>query len=183
MSRITTPVQIEDAPEASQALLANVEKSLGSVPNIFRIISNSHAVLEGYLGLSASLGKGTLSAATRERIALAVAQLNGCDYCLAAHTYLAQNVAKLNGVEIEANRAGTSTDAKAAIAVKFAVEIARSRGKVDKDAIAALKQAGFSEAEIVEIIGNVALNVLTNYINEVLDTDIDFPATKLAKAA
>lgn len=183
MSRITTPARIKDAPEASQELLTNVQKSLGSVPNIFRIISNSPAVLEGYLGLSASLGKGTLSAATRERIALAVAQLNGCDYCLAAHTYLAQNVANLNGVEIEANRAGTSTDAKAAIAVKFAVEIARSRGKVDKYAIAALKQAGFSEAEIVEIIGNVALNVLTNYINEVLDTDIDFSATKLAKTA
>ena len=183
MSRITTPAQIEDAPEASQELLANVQKSLGSVPNIFRIISNSPAVLEGYLGLSASLGKGTLSAATRERIALAVAQVNGCDYCLAAHTYLAQNVAKLNGVEIEANRAGTSTDAKAAVAVKFAVEIARSHGQVDKNAIAAVKQAGFSDAEIVEIIGNVALNVLTNYINEVLETDIDFPATKLAKAA
>ena len=183
MSRITTPAKIEDAPEASQELLSNVQKSLGSVPNIFRIISNSPAVLEGYLGLSASLGKGTLNAATRERIALAVAQVNDCDYCLAAHTYLAQNVAKLNGVEIEANRAGTSTDAKAAVAVKFAVEIARSHGQVDKNAIAAVKQAGFSDAEILEIIGNVALNVLTNYINEVLETDIDFPATKLAKAA
>ena len=183
MSRIKTPAQIKDAPEASQELLGTVQNMLGSVPNMFRIISNSPAVLEGYLGLSAAISKGKLSAATRERIALAVAQVNGCDYCLAAHTYLAQNVAKLNGVEIDANRAGTSTDAKAAVAVSFAVEIARSRGQIDKDAIAVVKDAGFSDEEIVEIIGNVALNVLTNYVNEVLDTEIDFPATRLAKAA
>ena len=84
MTRLSIPATITDAPAASQPLLQTVEKQLGSVPNLFRLIANSPAALEGYLSLSGALAKGSLPAATRERIALAVAELNGCGYCLAA---------------------------------------------------------------------------------------------------
>ncbi|MBA4748929.1 MAG: peroxidase-related enzyme [Sphingopyxis sp.] len=182
MSRIPTPASIDAAPEASRPLLEAVKKQLGVAPNLFRIVSTSPAALEGYLGLNGALGKGKLPAATRERIALAVAQINGCDYCLAAHTYLGQNVAKLDATEIAANRHGTSHDAKADVAVRFAAKIAKARGAVSADDVAAVKAAGYDDAQLVEIIAHVALNTLTNYVNTVLDTEIDFPRVEALAA-
>jgi len=175
MSRIYTPASIDDAPEASKGSLKAVNNLLGSVPNLFRIVANSPQTLEGYLGLNGALAKGSLSAQTRERIALAVAEINGCNYCLAAHNYLGANLAKLSKAEIEAARRGTSSDTKAAVAVGFAAKITNNRGAVFENDLQAVRNAGYSDAEIVEIIGNVALNTLTNYINEVLGTEIDFP--------
>jgi AhpD family alkylhydroperoxidase len=113
MSRLYTSPSIEAAPAASQPLLQTVKTKLGSVPNLFRVVASSPAALEGYLGLSGALSKGLLSAQTRERIALAVAEINGCGYCLAAHTYIARNAAKLDDAEITANRNGASNDPKA----------------------------------------------------------------------
>lgn len=178
MSRIPTPASISEAPEASRALLEAVNSLLGTVPNLFRITSNSPKTLEGYLGLNGALSAGSLSAQTRERIALAVAQINDCDYCLAAHDYLGRNIAKLSTEEIEAARRGNSGDEKAAVAVEFAVKITEERGNVSSDDVQKVLDAGYSNAELVEIIGNVALNVLTNYINRVLSTDIDFPSVQ-----
>ena len=176
MSRIPTPASIADAPEASKASLEAVNNLLGSVPNLFRIVANSPETLEGYLGLNAALGKGLLDAPTRERIALAVAEFNGCNYCLAAHQYLGSNLAKLSAAEIEVNRRGSSSDAKAAVAVEFAVKVVKNRGKVSDSDVVAVRAAGYSDAELVEIVGHVALNTLTNYVNEVLGTEVDFPA-------
>jgi uncharacterized peroxidase-related enzyme len=183
MSRITIPASIEASPAASQPFLVAVKKMLGSVPNLFRMVGNSPAALEGYLGLNGALAKGKLDAKTRERIALAVAEINGCDYCLAAHTYLGKNLAKLDDLEIAANRNGGSGDAKADAAVRFAAKIVKARGHVADGDLQATKAAGFSDAEIVEIISHVALNTLTNYINNVTGTDIDFPAVAAAKKA
>jgi AhpD family alkylhydroperoxidase len=104
MPRITTPASIETSPKASQPLLQAVKKQLGSVPNLFRVVANSPGALEGYLGLNSGLAKGMLDGRTRERIALAIAEMNGCDYCLAAHSYLAKTLAKLDDAEIVANR-------------------------------------------------------------------------------
>src|SRR5882724_3634836 len=125
MSRIQTPATITAAPAASQPLLQAVEKQLGVVPNLFRLLANSPATLEGFLGLSGALGKGELSAPTRERIALAVAEVNGCSYCLSAHTYLGKNLAKLDDAEMSVNRKGASNDSKADAAVRFAANVAR----------------------------------------------------------
>ena len=130
MSRLLTPASIEASPTAAQPLLHAVEKQLGVVPNLFRVVGNSPAALEGYLGLNGALGKGELEAATRERIALAVAEVNACDYCLSAHTYLGKNLAKLSEAEIAANRDGMSTDSKADAAVRFAVKLVKARGHV-----------------------------------------------------
>ena len=154
MSRLPTPASIETSPAASQPLLQAVKKQFGVVPNLFRLVGTSPAALEGYLGLNGALGKGALEAPTRARIALAVAEVNGCDYCLSAHSYLGKNLTKLSDAEIAANRNGHSADAK----------------------------AGYDDAQVIEIVLHVALNTLTNYVNEVAKTAIDFPAVA-ARAA
>jgi AhpD family alkylhydroperoxidase len=125
MTRIATAATVSDAPEASRPLLDAVARQVGVVPNIFRAIALSPRALEGYLGLSGALAKGALPAATRERIALA--EVNGCGYCLSAHTYLASNLARLDDAEITANRNGASNDVKADAAVGFAAKVAKDR--------------------------------------------------------
>jgi uncharacterized peroxidase-related enzyme len=183
MSRIKTIPSIADAPEASRPMLENAKKKLGSVPNLFRVIANSPAALEGYLGVMTALSKGRLDPKTHERIALAVAEINGCSYCLSAHSYLARHVAKLDDAELTANRNGASNDPKADAAVRFAAAIVRERGRVSDADVKAVKKAGFDDAQLVEIVAHVALNTLTNYVNEVALTEIDFPAVSPRKAA
>lgn len=181
MSRIAIPSR-EAAPAAAQPLLDAVEKQLGVVPNLFRLIAISPTTLQGYLGLSGALAK-TLNVKTRERIALAVAQVNSCDYCLSAHTYLGLNLAKLDEVEIVLNRQGASSDPVANAAVAFAATVARARGQVADADVAAVRAAGFTDAQIVEIVGLVAENVFTNFLNNVAGTAIDFPVVHAAEAA
>lgn len=176
MTRIATLATIDAAPAAAKPLLEAVNKQLGSVPNLFRVVANSPAALEGYLGLSGALGKGSLPAATRERIALAVAETNGCDYCLAAHSFLGKKFAKLDEAEILANRSGHSGDSKADAAVQFAVAVTTARAHVSDHDLRAVKLAGYDDAQVVEIILHVALNTLTNYVNTVARTEVDFPA-------
>jgi uncharacterized peroxidase-related enzyme len=175
MNRLAIPASIDAAPEAARPLLQAVNRQIGSVPNLFRLVANSPAALEGYLGMSGALAKGRLPAATRERIALAVAQINACGYCLAAHTYLGSQVAKLSDAEMTANRQGRSDDAKADAAVRFAARVATQRGHVSDADVAAVRDAGYDDGQIVEIVQHVALNTWTNYINEVARTVIDFP--------
>jgi uncharacterized peroxidase-related enzyme len=183
MPRIPIPVTLEAAPAASQALLAEVNKQLGAVPNLFRLVANSPTALEGYLGLLRALSKGTLPAPTRERIALTIAEINGCDYCLSAHTCLGKSLAKLDDAEITANRGGASIDPKANAAVRFAAKVARERGHVSTEDVNAVRSAGYDDAQIIEIVLHVALNTWTNYINEVAKTDIDFPVVAARKVA
>ena len=175
MSRIPTPATINDAPEASRPVLEAIQKQIGSVPNIFRLVSNSPAALNGLTALQGALGKGKLGPATRERIALTMAEANGCDYCLSAHTYTGTKFAKLDESEIEANRRGTSNDPKAAAAVEFARALVDARGSVAPGEVEKVRAAGYGDAEILEIIAHVALNTFTNYVNEALGTEIDFP--------
>lgn len=174
MTRIHTP-STEQTPAASLPLLDAVRAQLGVVPNLMKVVGNSPAALEGYLALNGALGKGTLGARTGERIALAVAEYNACSYCLSAHSYLASQLAKLDADEIGRNRQGISSDPKAAAAVRFALQVAKARGHVADADIAIVKAAGFSDAEVIEIVLHVALNTLTNYVNEVARTEIDFP--------
>lgn len=182
MSRISIPT-VEQSLPAAQPLLAAVKQQLGVVPNLMKLVGHSPAALEGYLSLNGALGKGSLPVALRERIALAIAEFNGCDYCLAAHSYLGANVARLSVDEINAARDGHSADGRSAAALAFALQVAKKHGKVCDDDLAALRQAGFNEGETVEIVLNVALNVLTNYVNNVARTTLDFPAAAALQAA
>lgn len=182
MTRISIPAA-DQTPAASRPLLDAVNKQLGVVPNLMKVLGNSPAALGGYLNLNGALARGTIGAKSGERIALAIAEFNRCGYCLAAHTYLGKNVAKLDDTEIAANRDGSSSDPKADAAVRFAVNVAQERGHVSDAAVQAVKSAGYSDAEVMEIVLHVALNTLTNYVNEVAQTKIDFPAVELRRAA
>jgi len=164
-------------------MLEAVKKQLGLVPNLFRMVANSPAALEGYVGLLGALGKGALPSATHERIALVVAEFNGCDYCLSAHTYLGSHVAKLDDAEMTANRSGASNDVQADAAVRFASKVLRQRGHVSDDDVQAVRTAGYTDAQIVEIVQHVALNIWTNYVNNVAKTEIDFPVVTARNAA
>jgi uncharacterized peroxidase-related enzyme len=175
MSRIPAPDSIARSEPAAQPLLEAVQRQLGSVPNMFRLIGTSPAALEGYLGLNGALGKGRLDARTRARLALTVAEQNRCEYCLSAHTYLGKNLVKLDDAEMVANREAGSEDEKAGAALRFAAELVRKRGHVDEAEVRAVRAAGYTDAELVEIVLHVALNTLTNYVNTALGTDLDFP--------
>lgn len=174
MSRISTPIP-EAAPEASQAILSAIAAKLGRVPNFFRVLSNSPVALGAHGELSQALGKA-LDVKTRERIALAVAAVNGCEYCDAAHTYTGFNLAKLSREEIDLARQGTSAEPRAAAAAAFARRVAEARGKVSQEDVDAVRAAGFSEAQIVEVVAVVAENFFTNLINNVTAAEVDFPA-------
>jgi len=181
MPRFTIPTR-DTAPAASRPILDAVDKQFGVVPNLFRLVAQSPAALAGLTSLSGALAKA-LDVKTRARIAIATAQANGCDYCLSAHNYLGINLAKISPEEIALNRKGGSSDAKADAAVRFATKVATTHGKVSEADLSAVRHAGFSDAQIIEIVAVVAENFLTNLINNVAETDIDFPVVRAAQAA
>ncbi|TCV90578.1 carboxymuconolactone decarboxylase family protein [Sulfurirhabdus autotrophica] len=182
MSRISIPT-LEQSIDASRPLLAAVEKQLGVVPNLMKLVGHSPAALEGYLSLNGALAKGKLNVQLRELIAMAVAEFNGCDYCLSAHDYLSRNVAKLSDSEIQSARDVFSHDGHTHAALRFARRVAETRGRVSDHDLATVLDAGFDEASVIEIVVSVALNVLTNYVNNVAQTDIDFPKVTARLAA
>jgi len=160
-------------------LFATVQRTLGATPNMTKAMANSRALLKGYVELSGALSRGVLPAGVREQIALAVAQSNGCSYCLSAHTYLGENVAKLDTAELTAARKAVSADRKVAAILRLAVAVNDSRGDLAEDELDEARAAGVSDEEIAEVIGHVALNVLTNYFNKAADTQIDFPVVSV----
>lgn len=180
MSRITT-IEQANASTEQKALLDAIQGQLGMVPNFLKIFANSPAALRAFLGLHGIANEGVLNAQTRERIALALAQQNACEYCLSAHTAIGRK-AGLSGSEIAANRAGTSEDAKAAVAVKLARSLAEQNGDVATAELVEARAAGYSDAEIVEIITHVGMNVLTNILGKASRVEIDFPRVTLKAA-
>lgn len=168
MTRITA-LSLDHAPAGSRTALEGIQKGLGFIPNAFRTLAHSPAALNGYLGLAQALGKSSLSAAEREVVALATSQINGCDYCLAAHSFFATK-AGLSDEAISQAREGTLS----AVAT-LAHQITESRGQLSDAQIAAAREAGLTDSKIVEVIAQVTLLTLTNYLNNVATTDIDFP--------
>lgn len=181
MSRINV-IEHKSANEEQKLLLDAIQSQLGMVPNFLKVFANSPSALRAFLGLHGIAGEGSLDPQTRERIALALAQQNTCEYCLSAHTAIGRK-AGLNGSEIEANRAGTSQDAKAAAAVKFAKSLAEHSGEVTTAEILDVRNAGYSESDIVEIITHVGMNILTNILGKASRLDIDFPKVELQLAS
>jgi uncharacterized peroxidase-related enzyme len=173
MSRI--PILSPDqAPASAKPILDAVNTQLGVIPNMFRLFANSPPALAALAGLDAAHVK-VLDIKTRTGIALAVAQVNGCGYCLSAHTYIGLNLAKISLEEAILNRQGTSGDAKTAAAVRFAATVARTRGQVADADLAAVRGAGYGDAQILEIVSVTIQNFLTNFVNNVAQTDVDFP--------
>lgn len=174
MSRIE-PVNYEQSTGRAKELLDAVKSKLGMTPNMMKAMANSPAVLEAYLNFSGALASGTLSGKLREQIALIAAEANGCGYCASAHTAIGKMIG-LNEDAIKAARAGNATNAKDDAALKFARALIVNRGQIGEQELQAVKAAGFTDGEVGEIVANVALNIFTNYFNEVAETEVDFPA-------
>jgi len=181
MSRISA-VSNEAANTEQRSLLDAIQSQLGMVPNFLRVFAHSPDALKAFLGLHHIANQGSLDAPTRERIALALAQKNQCEYCLSAHTAIGRK-AGLSGEEIEANRAGSSVDAKAAVAVKFARALAEHNGEITNAELQSMRDVGYSEADIVEVITHVGMNILTNILGKSSRVEVDFPKVALKLAA
>lgn len=177
MSRLAAVDPATAEPNA-RALLDKVERSLGVTPNMMRGMAVSPAVLDAYLSFSAALGKGRLTAGVREQIALVAAAENSCTYCYAAHNVLGAK-AGVSAADLSAGGSAEASDPRTAAALRFARAVLRERGFVSDAELADVRAAGYTDGEIGEIIGAVALNTFTNYFNSVAQTDLDFPAVPL----
>ncbi len=176
------PVNSETADETTKGILSAVNEKMGMVPNLISTMAQSPAVANAYLGFSGALAGGILPARLREQLALAVGEENSCGYCVSAHSLLGKG-AGLDDPAIEAARRGGSADGKEDAALKFARTVVRDRGNVSDADVSGLREAGYNDGEIAEIVGHVALNLFTNYFNHIAATAIDFPvAPELAGA-
>ena len=182
MARIPT-IEPANAAPAVAAKYDIAKSALGALPNLVKTYGNSDALLGAFLGLYAATGETVFTAADRERIALAVSQVNGCDYCLAIHSAVGRKLG-LEKAEIDGARRGNAPEARIDAAVRFARAVAETRGKVTDTEVSSLRAAGYSDRDVVDLVGIVALNFLNNLMNNVAETEVEFPrAAPLAAAA
>lgn len=165
-----------------QALLTQVNQAFGTVPNMFKAVAHSPASLKSMWGAFGALAKGSLAPKLTEQIAVAVADRNACEYCLAAHTALGRQ-AGATDAQLKAAQQGESADPATAAALRFALKLVNDRGQLQDADVQAVRSAGFSDEQIVEILAHVALNLFTNYVNVAFDVPVDFPAVPLASAS
>jgi uncharacterized peroxidase-related enzyme len=159
----------------TKELLEAVQQKLGRVPNILKSMANSPVALEAYVNLSGVLSQGQLSGREREALALAISEKNGCGYCVAAHTI----IGSLQGLDADAaknSRRGVSPDEKLQSLITLALEVLEGKGHVSETTLERVRAAGYGDAEIAEVVANVALNVYTNFFNHLNQTELDFPA-------
>lgn len=165
-----------------KAVLDQIQAALGATPNMFKTVAHSAAALKSMWASFGALGSGVISPKLGEQIAVAVADRNACNYCLAAHTALGRK-AGASADEMAAAQAGESSDPKTAAALRFALQLVNERGQVGDADVQAMRDAGFDDEHIVEIVAHVALNLFTNYVNVAFAVPVDFPAVKLRRAA
>jgi uncharacterized peroxidase-related enzyme len=180
MSRVQLVNPAQTTPNR-QALLEPISKAFGAAPNMFKAVANSPAALKSMWGFFGALGTGVVGAKLGEQIAVAVADRNRCEYCLAAHNVLGSG-AGVSAEELKAAQGGTSQDPRTAAALKFALRLVSERGQLSAEDVAAVRSAGFDDEHIVEILAHVALNLFTNYVNVALDVPLDFPKVALSPA-
>ena len=182
MNRVPLIDRNDTTPER-KALLDQIHGAFGTTPNMFRAVANSTAALQSMWSAFGALGSsGTLGAKLSEQIAVAVANRNACEYCLAAHTALGRK-AGATGDEMAAAQQGQASDPATQAALRFALQVVEHRGQIGADEVQRLRDAGFSDEAVVEILAHVALNLFTNYVNVAFDVPVDFPAVKLRSAA
>lgn len=177
MSRVQL-VNPTDTTSDRQALLEQVHKAFGATPNMFKAVANSPAALKSMWGAFGALGSGVLGAKMGEQLAVAIADHNRCEYCLAAHTVLGKGAGAIAQEMVDA-QAGHSSDPKTAAALTFALKVVRNRAQLSDGDLAALRTVGFDDEHIVEILAHVALNIFTNYVNVAFEVPVDFPKVAL----
>jgi uncharacterized peroxidase-related enzyme len=176
------PVDPATATPEAAAHLETCRKMFGGAPNLFTTAANAPAALGAMLAMFANVGKSSFGAKTGELLAVAIAESNQCGYCLAAHTAIGQSFGVTSDALASARRA-ESIDGHTTAALKLAVAINQARGHIDDATLASARSAGLSDAEIVEVVAHVALNVFTNYLNSVAKTTVDFPEVALFAVA
>ena len=181
MSRIPQVNPAATTPER-QALLSAIHQAFGATPAMFKTVAQSPAALKMMWGAFGALGSGVIEPKLGEQIAVAVADRNGCEYCLAAHTALGRK-AGASAAEMAAAQAGESADPKTNAALRFALKLVDARGQVGDTDVQALRAAGFDDGQVVEILAHVALNLFTNYVNVAFAVPVDFPAVPLRRTA
>jgi len=159
--------------------LSQVEKTLGMVPNLHWTLARAPAALKAYVDMAGALSQGVLDGKLREQIALATAGRNGCDYCASAHTALGQGQS-IDAAELGRNLSGASDDARTQAALSFVGALLEHHGRVRDADLEAVRGAGFTDAEIIEIVAHVGLNTFTNTFNNLARPEIDFPVVELA---
>ena len=165
----------------TKQLLDAVQAKIGMTPNVLRTLANAPSALKAYLSTGEALSSGKFDAKAREAIALTVAGANDCNYCASAHTALSK-LLKVNNDEIAAWLSGHSSDSELDALLVFARKIVEKRGFVDDGDLTTIRAAGHDDGAIVEVIANVTANILTNYVNHVAQTDIDFPKVDVVQA-
>lgn len=168
------PLTVETAEGRSQKLLTEIEKGTGRIPNILGTMAQSPAVLHSYLSFSGAIKSGSLSNELRECVAMTMAGINECSYCAAAHHAIGQDLG-VSSEDLRGCLKGESADPKTKAALDFSRQVVETRGFVSDEQFAAIREAGFSEGEVLELVATVALNTFTNYFNHVVGTEIDFP--------
>lgn len=174
MTRLKT-LNPEEATGKTKELFTGIKSKMGVVPAMLKVMGNSPALLEGTLQLNAALGSGKIDPVTVELIALTVASVNDCKYCIAAHSFVGSRVLKIDDVTLSAAKEGHSQDPKTNAVLGFTKKLLDRKGAVTDEDVIEIKQAGISEEELAEVIGHVGFNILTNYFNKVAGTVIDVP--------
>lgn len=159
-------------------LFEQINGAFGTVPNMFKAIGNSEAALQAMFGFFGALGKGKLSKQLGEQVAVRIADINRCEYCLAAHTVLGQG-AGATAEAMSAAQVGKSNDTRTQAALVFAEKVVKSRAQLSQADVTELKNAGFDDEEVAELLAHIALNIFTNYTNVAFDVEVDFPKVAL----
>lgn len=182
MTRLTA-LNPDQASGKAKELFTTINGKLGMVPNMMRTMGNSPALLGAYLNFSASLAEGSLGARLGNLISLTVAEANQCQYCASAHAFIGKNLNGLDEARIESARTLGKIDPKTDVALTFAHKLVEKRGHVTDNDVKEVLAAGYSQGEVGEIVGHVALNTFTNYFNNTANTVIDFPVVELLDTA
>ena len=173
-------VNPETASGKLKDLFNGIEKKLGVVPNMMRTMGNSVAVLNGYLSFGDALSQSKIGAKLGEQIALAVAEVDQCEYCLSAHTYIGGKLLKIDESILSSSRQANTGNQKTDAALTFAQTLVRKKGLVNDEDVRKIFDAGYSEGEVAEIIAHTAINIFTNYFNNTAKTVVDFPRVEQA---
>jgi uncharacterized peroxidase-related enzyme len=168
-------VKPEHVPPECKPTLDAFTKNIGFTPNMMTTFAQSPIAFNAWAVLLGSLSKA-LDVKTRDSIGLVVSEVNGCNYCLTVHSFTADHMAKLPASEIILARKGHASDPKRDAAVQFARKVIETRGKVSDADLKAVRDAGYTDANVIEIVALVAMYSLTNFLNNVFDPEKDFPA-------
>jgi len=175
----TTILTPEQVPAESKATLDAFTKNIGFTPTMMAAFAQSPIAFNAWAALLGSLSKA-LDVKTRDSIGLAVSEVNGCNYCLGVHSFTAEHMARMSGDDIILARKGHAEDPKRDAAVQFARKVIETRGQVGDADVRAVREAGYTEANVIEIVALVAMYSLTNFFNNVFDPEKDFPAVPAA---